>query len=114
MEEWDLEWVLEEDVHQENNNVLVVATANNYKKLPDSLKRNGRFDKKIELATPSYEDARKIIEYYMKNKPVDPNLNYEDEINIDGSFTLKIEKVDYSKSFFYNEVLEVKNVTFFQ
>ena len=61
-----------------NNNVLVVATANNYKKLPDSLKRNGRFDKKIELVTPSYEDARKIIEYYMKNKPVDPNLNYED------------------------------------
>ena len=61
-----------------NNNVLVVATANNYLKLPDSLIRNGRFDKKIELVTPSYDDARKIIEYYMKNKPVDPNLNYED------------------------------------
>ena len=40
--------------------------------------------------------------------------NYEDERNIDGSFTLKIEKVDYSKSYFNSEVVDIKKVTFYQ
>jgi len=61
-----------------DNNVLVIATANNIMKLPDSLKRNGRFDVRIILRKPSREDAHKIIEFYLKDKKVDPNLNYDD------------------------------------
>ena len=61
-----------------SSNVLVVATANNIGKLPISLKRSGRFDRKIEMTIPSDEDARKIIEYYLKTKCVNENLNYED------------------------------------
>ncbi len=61
-----------------NKNVLVVATANNYRRLPDSLRRNGRFDRKIGLKSPTNEDARKIIEFYMKTKKVNENINYED------------------------------------
>ena len=65
-----------DDVH--GKNVLVVATCNDFKHLPDSLVRDGRFDRKIELKTPSKEDAAKIIKYYMKDKQVDQNLNYDD------------------------------------
>ena len=65
-----------DDVHDKN--VLVVATCNDFKHLPASLVRDGRFDRKIELKTPSKEDAAKIIKYYMKDKQVDQNLNYDD------------------------------------
>lgn len=65
-----------DDVHDKN--VLVVATCNDFDSLPDSLIRNGRFDRKIELKNPTKEDASKIIKYYMKNKCVSPNLNYDD------------------------------------
>ena len=61
-----------------DKNIFVIATANDVYKLPDSLIRNGRFDKIIELNMPTQEEARKIIEYYMKNKKVSPNLNYDD------------------------------------
>ena len=58
--------------------VFVLATVNDITKLPRSLKRVGRFDRKIEITPPSYTDAKKIIEYYLKDKPVDKDLNYDD------------------------------------
>ena len=58
--------------------ILVVATANNIKKLPDSLKRNGRFDNKISVESPTNDDAAEIIKYYLKSRNVNENLNYED------------------------------------
>lgn len=61
-----------------DENVLVIATANEYRKLPNSLRRSGRFDRKIRLNAPSKEDSRKIMEFYMKDKSVDKNLNYDD------------------------------------
>lgn len=61
-----------------DKDVLIIATVNNYRKLPDSLKRSGRFDRKIGLDRPTNEEASKIIEYYLKKKKVDANLNYED------------------------------------
>ncbi len=64
------------------DDVLVIATANEYRKLPESLRRSGRFDRKIELRSPSSEDARKIIEFYMKGKNVDKSLNYDDVANM--------------------------------
>lgn len=59
-------------------NVLVLATANKVEKLPDSLLRKGRFDIKIKVSCPNEKDAAKIIEYYLKSKNVDKNINYED------------------------------------
>lgn len=61
-----------------DNNVLVIATANNIRKLPDSLIRNGRFDVKIYLNRPTSKDAQEIIKHYLKNKKVNPNLNLDD------------------------------------
>lgn len=67
-----------------DKDVLVVATANEYRKLPQSLRRSGRFDRKIAVQTPSSEDARKIIEFYMKDKNVDKSLDYDDVANMIG------------------------------
>ena len=61
-----------------DKNVLVVATANNVNKLPSSLVRNGRFDRRIEIGTPEGKDAEKIVEFYLRKRKVDPNANYED------------------------------------
>lgn len=58
--------------------VFVLATANDVKKLPDSLKRSGRFDREFEVESPNDEDGRKIIEYYLSTKKVSDNVNLED------------------------------------
>ncbi len=48
--------------------VFVLATANNIRCLPGSLRRAGRFDRKIEVKAPRGEDAKKIITYYLNGK----------------------------------------------
>ena len=58
--------------------VFIFATVNDIRKLPHSLKRPGRFDRKIEVLCPSPEDAAEIIRYYLKGKPVSKDLNLED------------------------------------
>lgn len=58
--------------------VFILATVNDAEKLPESLKRCGRFDRIIEFGKPSAEDAAKIIEYYLSDKKVDSTLNMED------------------------------------
>ena len=40
-----------------NHDVFVLATANRIHHLPDSLLRAGRFDRVIEIESPSEEDA---------------------------------------------------------
>ncbi len=61
-----------------DKNVLVVATANNMEKLPSSLVRNGRFDRKINICAPEGKDAERIVEFYLRKKKIDPNANFDD------------------------------------
>lgn len=53
-----------------NYDVFVLATANEIWKLPKSLVRSGRFDRKIEVQCPTNSDASEIIEHYLSNKKV--------------------------------------------
>ncbi len=48
--------------------VFVLATANNIRCLPRSLRRVGRFDRRIEVENPTGEDAEKIIAHYIAGK----------------------------------------------
>ena len=48
--------------------VFVLATANDLDDLPESLTRPGRFDRLIEVDTPSGEDAAKIVRHYLESK----------------------------------------------
>lgn len=61
-----------------DSEVFVIATVNNIDKLPESLVRPGRFDKKIEVLSPTDKDAEAIIEYYLSDKKLDPAVNMED------------------------------------
>lgn len=58
-------------------NVFVIATTNELYNLPDSLLRAGRFDIKITMRGLDKEDQIKLIEYFMRNKPVEKNISYE-------------------------------------
>ena len=48
--------------------VFVLATANNIRTLPASLRRAGRFDRVIEVEAPQGKDAENIIAHYLKGK----------------------------------------------
>lgn len=58
--------------------VIVFATCNEYHKLPESLVRSGRFDKSFFMDFPGYEDAKKIIEFYLKDKKVGKDIDVEE------------------------------------
>lgn len=51
-----------------NFEVFVIATVNNERHLPDSLRRAGRFDTQIELYKPRRGDEVKIVDYFLKQK----------------------------------------------
>lgn len=60
------------------SDVFVTATVNDKDKLPDSLLRSGRFDRKIKVALPSDEDSEEIVKHYLKTKKISKDINYED------------------------------------
>jgi len=51
-----------------NKKVVVIATVNDKYLLPESLRRDGRFDEKFEIQNPKGEDAKQIIKYYLGQK----------------------------------------------
>jgi cell division protease FtsH len=75
-------------------NVFVIATANNIKVLPVSLLRSGRFDIQIRLDNPEGKDSYEIINYYLKNKKIgkDVDINNISYI-LKGSSCADLEKV---------------------
>ena len=58
--------------------VFVLATCNDYGKLPESLVRSGRFDKEFFMHFPGLEDSKKIIEFYLKDKKVGKDVDVEE------------------------------------
>ena len=48
--------------------IFVVATVNDERKLPGSLKREGRFDRVIRLSPPSGGDVQEIVAHYLATK----------------------------------------------
>lgn len=57
--------------------VFVLATANDLGNIPDSLIREGRFDKKISFESPEEKDVKEIVKYYLSDKKVSNYLDYE-------------------------------------
>ena len=55
--------------------VFVLATANDTSKLPRSLVRVGRFDRRIKVETPEADDAEKIIAHYLSQKRLGKDLD---------------------------------------
>ena len=61
-----------------NCSVFVLATVNKIRKLPRSLVRSGRFDRKIEVLHPTDDDADAIIRHYLSKKKVADSVDLED------------------------------------
>ncbi len=61
-----------------SSDVYVLATANNIRKLPDSLLRPGRFDIQLSVEEPTESDAEKIIKYYLSDRPISHDVNMDD------------------------------------
>ena len=59
-------------------NVLVMATVNNIRKLPGSLTRAGRFDRKIHMDSPTDDEAINILQHYLEDKPVAGDIDVQD------------------------------------
>ena len=74
--------------------VFVLATANNTRKLPDSLLRSGRFDKHIKVNAPTGKDATKIVEYYISQKNFVSDIDCEEVAKmLDGGSCAVLETV---------------------
>lgn len=58
-------------------NVLIIATVNDTSRLPKSLLREGRFDIKLHMHSPSYNDTVQIIKKYLKDKSVEEDLELD-------------------------------------
>ena len=65
------------DGQKDNSGVMVVATCNNCNHLNPALLRSGRFDRIIEIGTPTLEDRVEIIKYYLSKINLEKKLNEE-------------------------------------
>lgn len=65
-----------------DSDIFVVATANDLDSLPRSLLRAGRFDRLIEVCSPTPEDTVKLVNHYLSQRKADrTELSAEDIAN---------------------------------
>lgn len=67
--------------------VFVIATANTTSCIPQSLLRPGRFDYLINLEPPKGETADRIAAHYLKDKPLEDDVNISDIVRAIGTTT---------------------------
>lgn len=57
------------------NKILIIASTNNYRMIPEALLRSGRFDKKILIDIPDQDSREEILKLYINNHPLFKNIN---------------------------------------
>ncbi|MFA7285045.1 MAG: ATP-dependent zinc metalloprotease FtsH [Candidatus Absconditabacterales bacterium] len=67
----------EMDGFEQGTNVIVIAATNRPDTLDPALLRSGRFDRKVLVGNPNFEERLEIIRYYLKNKTVEKGYNIE-------------------------------------
>ncbi|MCK9466903.1 MAG: ATP-dependent zinc metalloprotease FtsH [Candidatus Absconditabacterales bacterium] len=67
----------EMDGFDNKTNIIVMAATNRPDILDPALLRAGRFDRKILVSAPTYEERKEIFEYYLKDKKIEKNLNLD-------------------------------------
>lgn len=65
----------EMDGFDNTTNVIVIAATNRPDILDPALMRAGRFDRKVYVSEPSYEERVLIFDYYLKGKKLDSSIN---------------------------------------
>ena len=59
------------------NKILIIASTNNYRKIPHALLRSGRFDKKLLIDLPDAESRKEILKLYVADHPLFKNINLD-------------------------------------
>lgn len=67
----------EMDWFDNKTNIIVMAATNRPDILDPALLRAWRFDRKILVSAPTYEERKEIFEYYLKDKKVDKKLDLD-------------------------------------
>jgi len=98
-----------------NKDVLVIATVNETYLLPDSLRREGRFDEKFEVPTPHGEDAKKIIKYFLSQKKHVADLDIDEVSKLLNGFSCAeleslINKAGVTAGFDGKEQIEMEDI----
>ncbi|MBE0496209.1 MAG: ATP-dependent metallopeptidase FtsH/Yme1/Tma family protein, partial [Campylobacterales bacterium] len=57
------------DGFEDSSGVMVIAATNRIEMIDEALLRSGRFDRRIFLPMPDFEDRQKILRTYLKGKP---------------------------------------------
>ncbi len=65
----------EMDGFDNTTNVIVIAATNRPDILDPALLRAGRFDRKVYVSEPTYEERLLIFDYYLKGKKLSSNIN---------------------------------------
>lgn len=74
--------------------VFVVATANDIRELPYSLRRAGRFDRILEIYPPNRREATEIVRHYLSDKKVAADVTAESVARLmDGNSCAALESV---------------------
>ncbi len=74
--------------------VFVVATANEIRELPRSLRRAGRFDRILEICPPNRREAVEIVRHYLSDKKVAADVTAESVARLmDGNSCAALESV---------------------
>lgn len=77
-----------------NDDVFVIATANDFNALSKSLIRAGRFDRTMRINVPNKIEAKEIIRHYLKDKKISSDISPEVLARIlDGESCAKLESV---------------------
>jgi len=72
---------------KEEDNVLVVATCNDISMLSEALIRPGRFDKKMKIPAPDFNNRRSIIIKYSNRLKLKKNFDYDYLARITSGYT---------------------------
>ena len=67
----------EMDGFDNKSHVIVMAATNRPDMLDPALLRAWRFDRKILVSAPTYEERKAIFEYYLKDKKIDSSVNLD-------------------------------------
>lgn len=67
----------EMDGFDKTTNIIVIAATNRPDILDSALLRAGRFDRKVMVSRPTYEERIAIFEYYLKHKKIDSSVQIQ-------------------------------------
>jgi SpoVK/Ycf46/Vps4 family AAA+-type ATPase len=85
------------NIHENDDDVIVIGATNRLSALDTALKRTGRFDRKVPILPPDEIDRNRLFEYYLNKLKTVKNLETIELVKIDFN-TLGIESYSLTAS----------------